>query len=290
MQVLRAMLFLAGTVLFSTRALTYQEEDSLDSPGVCSSMYPPKSPHAPPLKDAKPIFYLHVPKCGTSFEIPLAKYACPNVPDVRRHMNELNELCPGSFSRFRFGHQPLSKLAQQGEAGHVVLMMRPPLNRIVSGYLHNFHDCMQMQARYGVDDHGPLRNPMRDEDDVLLEYAHCVKGCVARMLTGEWCDGDKGKHRSASVQTKQAMEALQVLESVTFVGMTESWNESMCLFEAMFGGNFTSSAFKNIRRTALTGRDWVEVLERNGFKDWADELLFNKARSMFLGWKSQYFA
>ncbi|CAM9612673.1 unnamed protein product [Choristocarpus tenellus] len=271
-----------------------------DRRGACSTLFT-RSPNAPHPIGRKPVFFLHIPKCGTSFEISIAEYACPLLAEmsnpikekdlVRSQKNKIvKDLCPGKFSRFRNGHEPLTLKARRGQAGHVVLMLRPPLTRIVSGYLHNFHDCIGMQEKYGVMENGPRRDAAMDKDSVILEYAKCVRGCAARMLTGEHCGLTPGRRRKSKTgEKRQALMALKILDRAAFVGMTDYWEESVCLFEAMYGGNFTGSTLTNVRPSPQAGRNWTDVLVNHGFEDWADEALYVRSKEKFKKLKSVYF-
>lgn len=53
-------------------------------------------------------------------------------------------------------------------------------------------------------------------------------------------------------------KAVARLENVAFVGLTEEWNDSICLFHAMFGGEMNPHSFQNVRSTNAfaTGRDY----------------------------------
>ena len=47
-------------------------------------------------------------------------------------------------------------------------------------------------------------------------------------------------------ELKQAVSFLRS-EKMAFVGLTDYWTESICLFHAMFGGNITAHEFTNTR-------------------------------------------
>lgn len=44
--------------------------------------------------------------------------------------------------------------------------------------------------------------------------------------------------------------AIARLDDAAFVGLTEDWNDSICLFHAMYGSELSSHSFENVRSTA----------------------------------------
>ena len=68
-----------------------------------------------------------------------------------------------AFARFESGHAPLD-LAGLGSSTRVVVVLREPTARLVSGLQHNFHDCFSLQEDLGVreyDHERRLRAPAR---------------------------------------------------------------------------------------------------------------------------------
>ena len=162
--------------------------------------------------------YVHVPKCGSSFQSMLLLAGCRGLspPElaaaVRKTPDEIKALpwygargC--AFSRFGNGHAPVD-VASLGAATRVVTVLREPLSRLVSGLAHNFHDCFPMQEALGVREHDPRHvacngggrltyascpkgrpcaRPAPLPDDAVARYARCVRGCQVNLLTGAWC-------------------------------------------------------------------------------------------------------
>merc|ERR1712061_613708 len=69
-----------------------------------------------------------------------------------------------------------------------------------------------------------------DAENLVLRYGQCVEGCMTRMITGELC----GQAPSANISDKKALALEELakarMEKFAFVGLTERWSESMCLF------------------------------------------------------------
>ena len=126
-----------------------------------------------------PFFWLHVPKTGSSFATTLAYYAAPTLPPnitVKEptepsFRQEYGHLLQASkrMGRFDSGHVPLSSHDAKRFSGKIVVLLRPPFDRTLSGFGHAQHDCIP---------HGSY---------TFSGYAECVRGCTAKMLTGSWC-------------------------------------------------------------------------------------------------------
>ena len=112
-----------------------------------------------------------------------------------------------AFARFESGHAPLD-LAGLGSSTRVVVVLREPTARLVSGLQHNFHDCFSLQEDLGVREydherrvacrdggltytscpkHVPCAPTAPLPDDAVARYARCVRGCQVNLLAGAWC-------------------------------------------------------------------------------------------------------
>jgi len=213
-----------------------------------------------------PLSWLHVPKSGSSFINALVDLpgACRFPHDITIDANTFGEsqlanfqlqypvskYCPGSFSATFFlgAHTGLGSAADYVAdvwEGHGVTMIRQPEQRILSAYHHKYHSwpLAEMDGRYP-----------RDE----LEFAQTLQGCVTRMLTRSgssytshvdpnwihWGGPCGGPERATS---KEKAEAIRRLTSFAFVGLTDKWELSMCLFHRVFGGRCRESDFVNSR-------------------------------------------
>jgi len=168
-----------------------------------------------------------------------------NVPFSKRYPPSI--WCPHSFARFESGHAPVPGWT---EYEHVVSMFRDPKRRLVSGYFHNYHDCPSLRSKFycpGENLKCPhlFRTPFWRQQQRLREYHGCVSGCQAHMLAGNGC-GIHGTPRF--VNDKEDKEkAIEAVKRLGFVGLTEEWPMSVCLFHAKFGGECYKASFKNVR-------------------------------------------
>lgn len=65
------------------------------------------------------------------------------------------------------------------------------------------------------------------------------------MMNGMYCN------QQVEVNDAMTENAIAIIQKAGFVGDTEEWNDSICLFHAMFGGEVNSHAFANLRPTRL---------------------------------------
>lgn len=226
--------------------------------------------------DLKPLVYVHIPKCGSSFATVVAHYACGDRVPADLTVREpggaygwsstetterWNAYCPQAgtpaLASFANGHAPLSP---DVDPRHAVAMFREPRTRVLSGYFHytpeldaetggsgRLHDCPRMRSRYclgdscdgdKVTDSG--RRVTNPAVVPLDEYGACVGACMTNMLNGRGCgDPQRADGDIAAARAK--------VRRFGFVGLTEEWDLSVCLWHAMFGGRCTSSEFADLR-------------------------------------------
>lgn len=218
-----------------------------------------------------PIFYLHFPKCGSSWAPVLGNFAVSDkrpkgghqvgspdaggavylplrndaqenctdrVPSSDDETTKINSACRNRFSddvcflRFQSNHEPL-KCPEL--APHVSAMFRDPVARVLSGYNH-------------IDGNGYHHDCVTHENITMEEYARCVGNCSTNMLTGNQC-GQWGKPRlDAAAEADRVNRAVALVEKLGFVGLTGEWPLSVCLFHAMYGGECLPESFVNSRK------------------------------------------
>eukprot|EP00930_Biecheleria_cincta_P089106 TRINITY_DN78368_c0_g1_i1.p1 TRINITY_DN78368_c0_g1~~TRINITY_DN78368_c0_g1_i1.p1 ORF type:complete len:367 (+),score=50.83 TRINITY_DN78368_c0_g1_i1:56-1156(+) len=281
----------------SAAKVTATEKRGRGGQSDASSPNPPSarsSPELPAPTALRKPFFLHVPKCGSSFETLLVQYVCSGaipenltVLDPQAFFRDLGYKCPGSkFGRLESDHRPL-------HAGiplqMVVTMLREPSSRVLSGYNDNLHDCVTMQQHF-------LCNGVSCLGDVFLsgrwirnasvidpvEYAKCVENCAVNMLTGKTCEAKDNPDVEAAVRK---------VGELGFVGLTEEWNMSVCLFHAKFGGRILASEIYNTRpgvyRTAQEDKQKLETLTAQAERmlgDWPATIemrVYEAARARF---------
>jgi len=218
------------------------------------------------------LLYLHIPKTGSTFVRHLIQHACPT---------QSAEEVTAVFRLFLQGkHKEVYPCAASIRPGHVglkpfmplnqtVTMIRNPFDRVVSGFLHNAHDCRSLQNRLGIDEHDDPAVAMAATCDIVREVAHgdqgsdairdkrqnitisvldyvsCVRGCSRNMILG----GNKCKvppnTTFESISTASAAsqggdfynvtaDLRRKIDSLAFVGITGEWEKSMCLWRDVF--------------------------------------------------------
>eukprot|EP00928_Gymnodinium_smaydae_P056475 TRINITY_DN39851_c0_g1_i1.p1 TRINITY_DN39851_c0_g1~~TRINITY_DN39851_c0_g1_i1.p1 ORF type:complete len:196 (+),score=26.64 TRINITY_DN39851_c0_g1_i1:501-1088(+) len=113
-------------------------------------------------------------------------------------------------------------------------MFRDPLQRVFAGYNDGLHDCEWMRKKFcssrECSPDPSAANP--------LDYAHCVENCTINMLMGHHC----GDPTDLDVDL-----AVQKVAELGFVGLTEEWHLSLCLFGTKYAVQIPESATYNVR-------------------------------------------
>jgi hypothetical protein len=256
-----------------------------------------------------PIAWLHVPKTGSSilntfYHTPTI---CPTfladnymIKDAQGQTNYWNYsfwgtfevVCAGGFSQtygfaspwyahHGFEHAGIGGFKgamYQLNRGHLVAMLRQPEQRLISQYYH----------------HGPLLLmngsdmvwPFESVSPSLREYAEWNQGCTVRQLT---TDADRPFGHLPLPTSQDVSEAIDVLrDGFIFVGITEEWALSVCLFRAMFGGECLSSDLMDARPGDYSNSSGYDTSELYGWVDVWDGALYAEARSMFDATSNMY--
>lgn len=248
------------------------------------------------------IAWFHCPKCGTSFATTLFHYANHSLPpgaqvptcthgalmlrgpmpctpskdrsdpDCSRHERCLLGQPELTFFR-RFplddffhcifwekahgnmgGLEGIDARAYERFAGRFFGFFRPPHKRVASAYAW-------FQSEFALD-HVPLPN--------ATFYAQRARGTVARMLAGQ-ADGhacNSGYAYAAQCDTVEvpnlALALTRLHDGFAYVGLTEQWALSICLFHFRFGGPCRASEFDNSRPTSphTTKMPWAKNYSR----------------------------
>jgi len=92
------------------------------------------------------------------------------------------------------------------------------------------------------------------------------------MLTGYNC-GDL--HQTDKSRLKKAVK---IVQKIGYVGLTEHWELSMCLWHAMFGGECIASEFKTLRPGLE--RKHGKYYDESAFGEWFpdDQILYEAAK------------
>mmetsp|Transcript_26139 Transcript_26139/g.60377 ORF Transcript_26139/g.60377 Transcript_26139/m.60377 type:complete len:408 (+) Transcript_26139:72-1295(+) len=106
---------------------------------------------------------------------------------------------------------------------HVVTMLRAPAQRVVSGWIDGKHDCRSATTQD--------------------RYQRCVSSCQTFMIVGAHCSDFENhlvKPPPSILQLdpdKMLELALWRLKQFGFFGITDDWDNSICLFHTMYGGD-----------------------------------------------------
>jgi hypothetical protein len=137
------------------------------------------------------------------------------------------------------GHEPIDDDTYAAFAGRFFGFFRRPDHRATSAYAWYYRDFTVSGAK--------LPN--------ATVYAHNARGTVAKMLTGQVSSGEDchtgyGYRERCDPTTVPKMEsALERLRAFAFIGLTEHWAASICLFHAKLGGPCRAVEFENSRPT-----------------------------------------
>lgn len=180
-----------------------------------------------PVKALRPT-YMHVPKCGSVFVTQIIQTHCPEMQLTKPVLEptvflKKHQWCVDRFRRIESGHHG----ACWGNCG-LVTMLRDPRERFISAFLDNLHSCTDPSIEV-------VRKEANYESLVLnrtfvAHYADCAQGTSVKMLNGH---SSHNRHVSTPTEIERAKV---VLARAAFVGIHEQWNESVCLYQARFGG------------------------------------------------------
>ena len=199
--------------------------------------------------------WFHVPKAGSSFGTALAHYANESLPPDARIEPcgpEMGEHCleerhflskypmdtwfkdvfwekSGNFG----GHWPITESAWRMYEGSFYGFFRHPAARSWSAYDHF--------AAQGVNGFSRLTGQ---------QYGERIRGTVTKMLAGQAtgisCQSVTGSCETLDLEPNRQL-ALQRMQGFAFVGLTEHWSLSICLFSVMTKTRCLESFFDNSR-------------------------------------------
>ena len=190
------------------------------------------------------LYWLHIPKCGSTFANTVVHALCDGVPADASEANFLGKTpdfikgrsCPRLAGRGFGGenwgrHDDLSAglLAKVGGADHVVALLREPQARAEAAWNH-------------VNIHGVVPTPKGPRANNARQFAEATAGCAARTLAGRGTCLTPGRG-----DDKARDAAIARLRELAFVGIVERWAESICLFHLQFGAPCLAVEFEHLR-------------------------------------------
>jgi hypothetical protein len=255
-----------------------------------------------------PVAWFHIQKTGTSFANTLyhTPAICPNMGKDTYVSEDITnfgtwdheawgrerEMCPGGFSNSYLStltfwlHEGLSRDTWTLNRGHFVTMLRQPEQRLISDYYKKDFQVMRYLAADGV----TIERfwPYHSSTPSLREFAEVMGGCSVRQLA---FDDFNPCYRAEVPTTEDVSLAINRLrQGFAFVGITDHWDLSVCLFRAMFGGECNSLDLINTKPFNGTTAD-SDAYDTSDLEGWTDELdgqiykdgvrLFNQELSLY---------
>jgi len=245
------------------------------------------------LEALKPIVWLHIPRCGTSFANVLIHHenickipeneTLPEgdfpLADFFRKWGK-RRTCPGGFSLPEVYPNPPGHLSVGPNydkiKGHGVVVLRQPEQRVLSAF---YNDHMGVFV---------------DHKLTAREYAEIQQGCMVKMFTREnhmnsgLDENSFGKEGpclaidtpSPPTDEEIAIASYRLRTGFPFVGLADKFDLTVCLFHAMFGGSCPKFMFNDVR-TPGKQRQLYDTSELEGFVDYADNALYQNAERIF---------
>jgi hypothetical protein len=227
------------------------------------------------------------PHAGTSFGNVLLLWACPKLPPRIWVTSKgvgigVTRACRSRFrpdlgarrSWFMGEHTSLTSRTD-GELRNVFTLVRSPKTRLASGY----HWRYRYRASHVTASEREICAAVRGS-----RIMHVASGVQVRMLVGEPIVIQHGGHCFASgapPTAAMAEEACRRLQLLAYVGVSDFWGASVCLFHAMHGGKVHEDLeHKNVRKGGYSAA--AEATKAADCGDQADERLFECAMELFL--------
>lgn len=172
----------------------------------------------------------------------------------------------------------------------MIALFREPRRRAVSAWNHGKHTHHLGTA--DANSHYPNSRERFEEETPTLEHfsrhMHVV-ACQTKMLIGGQC----GMHHNFT--NASLAEARRRLNNLAFVGLTDHYNASVCLFHSMWGGEIAPYMFQNARPGKMHSDRPPRKLPGGGFQErpsaWSrlseeddpiDQATFRAARTLFV--------
>eukprot|EP00440_Ansanella_granifera_P022616 gb/GFBE01024565.1/.p1 GENE.gb/GFBE01024565.1/~~gb/GFBE01024565.1/.p1 ORF type:complete len:433 (+),score=79.29 gb/GFBE01024565.1/:1-1299(+) len=256
----------------------------------------PPSPKMQPLENIR---WVHFPKAGTSFIATIWNYACGQ-GDIPLDLSVSQNYAPNCGACYDFAlmdrypsptycspgvlsssfvtqHQPVSMDVITASGLKVVGFFRKPSQRLISAFHNSLHasgftstEVSALNAECGVAGPG-----------CFAKYPG-IAGCTARMLTGGNCaEAESARDQPFDGGEARLEEALVTLKAMVFVGITERWDESVCLFHRMFGGRLNAAQLVDMHQGTNHEDNSYDESVLDGFVDEVDEQIYKAAEQRF---------
>jgi len=232
--------------------------------------------------EAEPLTWIHFPKCGGSFLNVIVHMPgfCPSLANVTLGGDCFEETfwprCPKYCNPEKFScsvvqHEIVGNYT--AKRGRLVGFFRDPDQRILSAY----HFRVDALAQQGC---GMPPGPYYS----LLDTAESFKGGMTYQLVSEYQFAPPALPNFTNLTREDAAAAARrVQEGFAFVGITEMWDLSICMFHKMFGGPCLASDFEDANPTypGKTAHTVYDTSELKGWHDDIDEVVYASALDAF---------
>jgi hypothetical protein len=235
----------------------------------------------PPNLASGNIEWLHIPKTGTSFGNILVSTFC-NLPTDTLWIKpegatdippECLKIFRNEGSKVRSNWPIGDHVSLQGrsvpELQKVFTMIRSPRTKLLSGFHYNTK--------------GTRLNASEEE---VCQYvsqsvkAHSSKSAQVKMIVGKVMSPRVHKFRDPGIASEEDTQlACMNLEIMAFVGISDYWEASACLFHSQYGGKMSNVDAQNLRPGGYDKEEMPSV----DCNDEMDDNLFQCAMRIFLG-------
>jgi hypothetical protein len=246
-------------------------------------------------KDMNHIFWVHIPKTSTLFATTVLCSACgahavstTRTPILTRvGPPQMLDDCGGNLSRRQccgapahtpWFHDPL----QWPEIGfpddvNVVVLFREPAQRLISAFLY----LKKMQSRccgrgWGWGGDAFQSSKYWQANLTMSQFLDLpgVRACQTKMLIGRGC-----MHSELPTLAEVHRAVDFVRHYATFIGLSDFYRTSVCLWHARFGGVMAPA--EKIAFQLSGRRTKYNITPLNDFVDLADEVIYSAAKQRF---------
>ncbi|CAK0882267.1 unnamed protein product [Prorocentrum cordatum] len=226
------------------------------------------------------VAWFHVPKAGSSFALTLLdlpQLCGESAGALGWAVSTLavESMCTGIWTPPWCGGTDMlwNQCAEQGFFG-----LLPDLGRSVMGFFRQPEQRLLSDYNYLCPEGSQVENC-----DNKLAFFQEHQACATKMLTSTESVNGHCMNIPEPTAAQVALAEKYVAQSFAFIGITEEWDLSMCLFNAKFGTPCNTRQFLNEGHGNSTGttNTWYDTDDLDGFVDKYDDVLYDHARQIF---------